>query len=330
MESSRHAILTGVVLMVIGTLFASGADAALKAVATDYAAPQVLLIAAIMSMMLTLGVNFRGGVGRVVHTGAPVAMAGRCGATVVAAVGFYNAFVLIPFAQVFLFIGAMPLMAAVLSGWILGERAGGRNWLVLGIGFLGLLCLVPTMDTEPYRTGHLYAAVGSLAGTLSVVLSRHIGRHETHSLAQVFLPQLAVAGVMLILLPSVVHPMTQGDFLLVCFYAVMLFCARWILVIVARMLPAWLTLQLLNMQFVWMVALGTLVFHETTGPLVFLGAALIICAGMILARQEMAKCLPSRQDPDKSLQMSSSLRQGAALVRHAALATKTPDQLQRE
>jgi drug/metabolite transporter (DMT)-like permease len=320
LETSRQTIVTGVVLMLIGTLCASGADAALKAVASGYAAPQVLLIAALMSLGLTVAANGNGTLRRVVHTGAPIAMAGRAVATVLAALGFYQAFVMIPFAEVFLFIGAMPLMAAGLSRLILGERPGARVWGILGVGFLGLFCLFPSVTTSSGWAGHAFAAFGSVAGTVSVVLSRHIGKHDTHSLAQVFLPQLAMALVMALFWPFVARPMGIGDLAMICVYACFVFCARWIMVIVARMLPAWLTLQLLNMQFVWMVLIGMLVFGETTGPFVFLGAGLIILAGILLARQEMTKHDASPAQSGLAKPQKSVLHQGAVLVRHAARA----------
>lgn len=322
MEDSRQAITTGVVLMLAGTLCASFADAALKSVASDYAAPQVLLIAALLSIGLTFLANGRGGVRRVVHTGAPRAMAVRAAATVVAAIGFYNAFVLIPFAEVFLFIGAMPLMAAALSGPILGERVSGRVWAVLGIGFVGLICLYPGFLATEGWAGHAYAALGSVAGTLSVVVSRHIGRHDTHSLAQVFFPQLAVALVMALFLPGVLRPMSSGDVALIVCYSILLFSGRWIMVIVARLLPAWLTLQLLNLQFVWMVAIGSLLFGESVGLNVYLGAGLVILAGMILSRQEIVRKVDAVALADADGHHGSALGRGAAMVRFAARAAK--------
>jgi drug/metabolite transporter (DMT)-like permease len=290
LENSEHTIAKGIGLMLIGTLCGSGADATLKAVASDYAAPQILFIAALTSMFLSLLANRTAGFRQIIHTGAPWAMAGRSVATVVAALGFYQAFVRLPFADVFLFIGVMPLLAAVFSGFLLGERPAPRIWGVLCIGLLGMVCLFPFHDGVSIDwAGHSFAAMGSVSGTFSVVLSRHIGRHDTHSLAQVFIPQMTMAVVMGLFLPLVAQPMTFPDLALVLLYALLVFGGRWIMVIVSRLLPAWLSLQLLNLQFVWMVALGYFVFSETTHFYVFIGAALIILAGVIMARDEILR-----------------------------------------
>lgn len=306
--------------MIVGTLCASGADATLKAVAAHYAAPQVLLIAAIVSLTLTVAANRGAPLARVVHTGAPWAMTGRSVATVIAAVSFYQAFVLIPFAQVFLFIGAMPLMAAVLSSLILGERPDAPVWGFLGIGFLGLLCLFPTITAPSDIAGHGFAALGSLSGTVSVVLSRRIAWRDTHSLAQVFLPQLALAFSMVLIWPFVSRPMAISDVALVCLYASLVFCSRWIMVIVAQMLPAWLTLQLLNMQFVWMVGIGLLVFGETTEISVFFGAGLIILASLLLARREITHSATRPSPAPAGMPDGAALLQGALPVSQTARA----------
>jgi drug/metabolite transporter (DMT)-like permease len=311
-----RAVIAGVALMVVATLSASGADAALKAVATGYAAPQILFIAALMSMGLTLLANGSGGFDRVSRTGAPWAMTLRAVATVLAAIGFYNAFVRLPFSEVFLFIGIMPLLAAALSGPILGERVNLRVWSILGLGLLGMGFLF-AHGTTPDLAGHAYAFLGSFAGTLSVVLSRHIGRHQTHSLAQVFLPQSAMAVVMGLWLPFEWQAMGAADFALVVLYALLVFAGRWIMVIVARLIPTWLSLQILNLRFVWMVILGYLVFGEATGLNVVVGAGLILLAGGMLARDEFRKTRG-----EVGLGWKAGLRDGLAQVRSATAAQK--------
>lgn len=283
-----RAVPLGVALMVVATMTASGADAALKAVAVDYEAPQILFISALFAMGLTLLANGSGGMDRVSRTEAPWAMGLRACATILAAVGFYQAFVRLPFADVFLFIGIMPLLAAALSGPILGERVGLRVWAVLSLGLLGMAFLFAKGPTDDL-IGYGFAFLGSGAGTLSVVLSRHIARRNTHSLAQVFLPQFAMAVVMGLWLPFVWKPMQGADFLLVALYAALVFGGRWIMVIVARLIPTWLSLQILNLQFVWMVALGYAVFGETTPVTTMIGAGLILVSGVLLARDEIQR-----------------------------------------
>merc|ERR1711965_1135334 len=70
-------------------------------------------------------------------------MAVRAVLTVCAAIGFFQAFRLLPFADVFVFIALMPLIAAALSGPVLGERVRPATWTALLLGAGGVLCLMP-------------------------------------------------------------------------------------------------------------------------------------------------------------------------------------------
>ena len=51
------------------------------------------------------------------------------------------------------------------------------------------------------------------------------------------------------------------------------------LVAALKLLPAYAVTPLINLQFIWMVAIGILVFGERPGPEVYSGAGLMILAG---------------------------------------------------
>lgn len=292
----------GVGLMLLATFCASGADAVIKTLSQGFAAPQILAIAATASLVLTLLANHRRPRAELWQTGAPWAMALRALATIGAALGFYEALERLPFAEVFLFIGLMPLMAGVFSGPILGERPSVAVWAALALGLCGLLLLFPFRPSG-LQAGHGFALLGAGFGTLSVVLCRYIARHQTATLAQVFWPQAGLAAVMLALWPSVVQPMAAADVGLALLYAALVFAGRWILAAVAARLPAWLSLQLMNFQFLWMLTLGALLFAERVGPEVLAGAGLIVLAGLVGLKGEMRRAaVPAAAPPEPSLE----------------------------
>eukprot|EP00903_Cladosiphon_okamuranus_P020499 g18818.t1 len=208
-------------------------------------------------------------------------MAVRSVATVIAGVAFFYAFRLLPFAEVFIFIGLMPLMAGMMSGPILGERVALKVWVALAIGFLGVLCLFPE-GLHAVTWGHLIAFGACLSGTLSMVMARYVGRYERNSLALVFYPNLLNMLVMGAALPFVFTPMPLSDLGLAVAYAALLFGARWLLVIALRLLPAYTATPLMNLQFVWMVLIGAAFFNEIPDSSVFLGAAIVVGSGLYL------------------------------------------------
>ena len=275
----------GAGLVVAYTGFIALADAITKFLAAGYAAPQMYAVSGVVVVALCLAVaRFKPGRERL-RTVCRRAMALRAAATVLATICFFLAFRHLAFAEVFLFIGVMPLFAALLAGPILGEYASPVAWGALCTGFVGVLCLFP-QGFAGMGPGHAIAMLAALFGTLSIVLSRYIGCHESNGLAQVFYPNLALLLVMAAALPFVWRPMPLADLALAVAYGVTLFVARWLLVLALRGLAAHAVTSLMKLQFVWMVLIGALVFGEWPGPLTFLGAGIVVLSGLFLAYED--------------------------------------------
>jgi S-adenosylmethionine uptake transporter len=188
-------------------------------------------------------------------------------------------------AEVFLFIGLMPLMSAFLSRAILGEGVGPAAWIGMAMGLAGLMMLFPG-GVSDISLGHLAGLVGAGAGTVSLVLSRLIARHEANTLVQVFYPNLALAVSALLVLPTFWLPMSLADLALILGYSGLLFLARWGMVLVMRRLPAPVALPLMNIQFVWMVIVGLVFFGERPDALTLSGATLVMLAGVVAVSQQ--------------------------------------------
>lgn len=277
--------LLGAGLVAGYTLLIAGADAVTRVIGGAYAAPQLfalsgLAVAAMAAATARVAPSLGG-----IATAQPGLMAARTGATILAALGFFQAFRMLPFAQVFLFIALMPLMAALLAGPVLGERVRPLAWAVLGATSLALVLLHPG---GALRVGlaDLVGLGAAGAGTLSMLLARRMCQTEPRLLAQVFWPNLGLGLAMALALPAVWRPMGAHDLALVGLYAVLLFGARWLTVAAVRLIPAHVATPLMNLQFVWMVGLGALIWREFPDPRIYVAAALVVAAGAVLVWDE--------------------------------------------
>lgn len=286
----RNPLVVGVLLLIGATLTTTLADGTVKGLSSRLAAPQVFFLSGLVMAGLSL-LSARAG-SRLglfntscLKTRAPGLLALRSAATVLAALGFFHAVAQIPLAEVFLFIGLMPLMSAVLSRPLLGEAVQPTAWAGLGIGFAGVAMLFPN-GLPGLTMGHLAGFFGAVMGTLSLVLSRRMAKIETNGLVQVFYPNLALALSAVLLLPAVWQPMGLGDLGLILLYSGLLFIARWTMVLVMRRLKAPVALPLMNVQFVWMVVVGFLFFGEVPTPLTIVGAVLVMLAGIIALSEQ--------------------------------------------
>lgn len=284
------ATLAGVVLVLLYTALISSADAITKFVSGNFAAPQLYVLSGTLVASFCLGAEWLkngSGVMDAVRTTRPWDMAVRAMATVVASVCYFYAFKLLEFSEVFVFIGLMPIFAGLMTGPILREKVSLAVWFALGAGFVGVVCLFPD-GVHAISLGHLIAFGATASGTLSMVMARRIGQFESNALAQVFWPNVVLAAVMAVALPFVYRPMALHDLAWIAAYAAFLFFARWVLVIALRLLAAYVVTPLMNLQFVWMVIIGALIFGETTSANVFLGSAIVIGSGLYLIYDQLA------------------------------------------
>ena len=129
-----------------------------------------------------------------------------------------------------------------------------------------------------------------------MIMARYIGRYEKNALAQVFYPNAALCLTMALALPFVWVAMPLADLGWVAAYAVCLFLARWILVVALRLLAAYVVTPLMNLQFVWMVILGAIMFGEVPASGIYLGVAIVIGSGLYLIWDQFAP-----ESEDKSL-----------------------------
>lgn len=286
-RSAANGALFGAVLTILYTGLIAGADAITKLIAGGYAAPQLYAFSGLIVIGLSLLADRHKTQRRGLHTSCPRAMALRSGATVVAALAFFYAFRLLPFAEVFLFIGLMPVLAGLMSGPVLGEYVRPAAWAALAAGFGGVAFLFPN-GIASVSAGHGWAALAAVSGTFSMVLARYIGRFESNALAQVFYPNLALCGTMALALPFVWRPMPAADFIWVAGYAALLFAARWVLVEALRELAAYVVTPLMNLQFVWMAVIGAIGFGEFPGLATFIGVGVIMLSGAYLIWDQFA------------------------------------------
>lgn len=285
-DGLRKQALAGALLVVVYTGLIAAADGITKLLAGQYAAAQLYALSGGMVVAMCLLADRLPQQRRGFATRCPRAMALRSLATLVAAVCFFYAFRSLPFADVFVFIGLMPLLAGVLSGVVLGEAVRPSAWLALLAGFAGVLFLFPD-GVAAIGFGHLIAFVAAVSGVFSMVMARFIGRYECNALAQVFYPNLCLCLVMAVLLPFVWQPMPLVDVAWAVGYALLLFAARWLVVVALRLLAAHVVTPLMNLQFIWMVLIGALFFGELPAAATWLGGVVVIISGLYLVWDQL-------------------------------------------
>ncbi len=278
---NKTVFFSGVSLIVLYAFLASFADAATRFVSQSYAAPQLFFFSGLVGMAASYISNRMGrSQGRMIPR-APRLLFLRSVLFVSSCVFYFYAFRTLVFVEVFAFVALVPVIASLLSASVLNEPVRAANWVAVLLGVVGMLTMYPEGLTS-LSQGHVSAFLGAMAGAGSMVLARLISRYEDNALLQVFYPNLAMTLVMGAWLPFVYQPIGIDTMIVVLGYGGLLFAARWVLVLALTRLPAYVATPMINIQFVFMLGIGVVIFAEIPTLQIMMGAVLVIAGSCML------------------------------------------------
>ncbi len=180
-----------------------------------------------------------------------------------------------------------PLLVAALSGLFLGEKISAARWAALGIGLLGVIVILrPGLGVfTPAALLPLAAAVMFAAYS---VLTRLTTREEA-TFPAFFWPGVIGAGMMTVIgLPNW-QSVAPADWPILLTYAAMSVFSHWLLLKCYEATEASRVQPYAYLQIVFVTIVGMVVYKETLAPLVALGAAIVIAAGLFALSLERGK-----------------------------------------
>ena len=136
----------------------------------------------------------------------------------------FYAFSVLPLAQVYALIFAMPLLITVLSIPILKEKVSVHRWSAVLIGLAGVLVVLRPGSSE-FTLGHAAALAAACFAALGSVILRRVGRQE-RSVVIMLYPLLTNFVVSGIALSWVYKPMPIEHLGMVGFIALFAFMSR--------------------------------------------------------------------------------------------------------
>lgn len=197
--------------------------------------------------------------------------------------GFY-AFSVLPLAQCYAIIFAMPILITLLAIPILGEKIGIHRGMAIFVGLLGVMIVLRPGDV-PLGLGHLSALAAAFLGATTSVIVRKVG-HQERSIVLMIYPMMANFVVMAVALPFVYVPIPIEHFGLMAAMSLLGLIAGLLMIAAYRRAPAIIVAPMQYSQMIWAIFFGYFFFNENIDQWTAAGAAVIIAAGVYIVLRE--------------------------------------------
>ncbi|WP_028878270.1 DMT family transporter [Terasakiella pusilla] len=208
----------------------------------------------------------------------------RMGSMLISTISTFYAFSVLPLAQTYSILFAIPLWVTLLSVPFLGERVGIHRGGAVLLGLIGVLIVVRP-GAQELHLGHFSVMIGSFFSALNAIIVRKIGRDERDVVIIIF-PMLSLFIVMALLLPINYIPMPIEDLGKTAAVSLLSFLALNCIVGAYKAGEASIVAPMLYSQIIWATLYGFYLFGEVPDQQTYIGAAVIIFSGLYIVFRE--------------------------------------------
>lgn len=282
--------LFGIALVVVATLAFTLMAALVRFLGQDMPLGEVVFARSFFALVPLLGmILWRGELATALHTSNPF---GHFSRSAVGAFGMFlnfGALALLPLADATAISFATPIFSVVLAAIFLGEVVRFRRWSAVGVGFIGVLVMLWPFIGEAREGGATLGAFLGLAGALVVAGAmtqvRHLSRTETTA-SLVFYFSITCCLVGLMTLPWGWVMPTPWEFVLMVTMGLLGGVGQILITESYRHAPASIVAPFSYTSMIYSIIIGYLWFGEVPQPIVLVGAAIVIAAGLFVIWRE--------------------------------------------
>ena len=276
----------GIFLMVITTIVFASQDGLSKYLATEYNVYMVVMIRYwfFAAFVMTISSRKPGGVKQVAKTKTPLLQIFRSLLLVAEMCVTILAFTLLGLAETHAIFASYPLIIAMLSGPILGEHVGWRRWLAICVGFFGILIILNPGDGifSPYA---LVPLAGAILFALYGLLTRYAGQYDNSSTSFFWTGIIGCVAMTAIGL-NFWDPVSQADWSIMLILSASGMLGHFLLIKCYEVAEASAVQPFAYLQLIWASIIGIIIFGEQITTNVFIGACIIVGAGLFTLWRE--------------------------------------------
>ena len=180
---------------------------------------------------------------------------------------------------------SVPLMIALASATLLGEKLDAARWAAIIAGFAGVLVIVHPWGAE-FHPAMLASLANAMLYAVFMMMTRRLAAYDSPETIQ-YLPALGAAiGLTPFALAAWEPPSGWLEWTVACLLGVLGGVGHYLLALAHRYAPSSVIAPFLYQQVVYMALFGYLVFGDVPGAGVWLGAPIVIGSGLYLFARE--------------------------------------------
>ncbi|MEO5806855.1 DMT family transporter [Devosia sp.] len=271
--------------MPIGVIFALGAyavfcvgDALIKAIGPSVSVFEMAFFTTIFSMAPAVLSN-RGEQWRFMfRMRHPWLLQLRCLCAIGSTACVMYAFTHIPLTEVYAIAFAAPILTTILSVFFLREHMTPLRWLMLAVGFAGVL-LVIRPGFRALELGHVMMMGAAVSSALAAIILRHIAPVEQRIsiIGMSAIYSLLFNGALM--LPDFTMP-TAHQMLMFLLVGATGGTGQVLIIAATRVTPASVVAPLQYSQLIWAILFGAMFYHEFPDQIAVVGLLIVVVAGM--------------------------------------------------
>jgi len=272
--------------MLIGVASFSLMDAALKLLTAHYPSAQVAALRGLAALpVVFMWVLYAGGAQQLLRVRWPLHLI-RGVLSVFMMITFAFALKELSLAKTYALFFVAPLLIAVFSIFMLGERVHRAQWLAIAIGFGGVLIVLrPDAGTGFGWAGTLAVLTTAVCYALSSVLVKIIGRTDSTPAMVFWMTCMLAVGATTLALPGW-QPIHEEHYLLILGIAITGAIGQWGITEAFKRAPAASVAPLEYSGLAWVIMIDFAVWSVVPSWRTLAGAAVIIGCGLYLLRFE--------------------------------------------
>jgi drug/metabolite transporter (DMT)-like permease len=260
-------------------------DASLKWLTAFYPSAQVAALRGLAALpVVFVWALYAGGAGQLMRVRWPLHLV-RGVLAVFMMLSFTFALKELSLAKAYALFFVAPLLIAVFSVFMLGERVQRTQWVAILVGFVGVLIVLRPGAVGFGLLGTLAVLGTALCYALSSVLVKVIGRSDSTQSMIFWMTCMLSIGATLIALPDW-QPIERQHFVLLGTIAITGAIGQWGITEAFKRAPTASVAPLEYSGLAWVILIDLFVWSVRPEWQTLAGAAVIICSGLYLLRFE--------------------------------------------